>query len=85
METNTNTIPAAGDPWTFTSHHGYRLVQERPYECRRLCRCGECNGTTVSSVETVTEVIRWADNAIEVVGHKGSRCEIVAPHGDACF
>jgi hypothetical protein len=82
-------IPNQGDRFSVSVLRGYRLVQNRPFECRPVCRCGECNGHTTVYDGTVERVIYWADNSIEVM----VRCDdgelryrrLVGPHGDVCF
>lgn len=82
-------IPAIGDLHEFGYIHGRLLVQERPMPCRTLCVCGECNGTFVSEVLPVREVIYWADNSIEAraTATDGTtrRSTIAPPSGDRCF
>lgn len=82
-------IPVEGDRFTFSSLTGYVFVQNRPFGCRHGCVCGTCNGVYRETEATVTRVIYWADNSVEVVGVDATgeeyRQTIVAPHGDACF
>lgn len=71
-------IPKEGDRVTVPVLTGYKLTQERPFECRGWsrhpetgeygggCKCGEnCDGATTLHEGTVERVIYWADNSIE--------------------
>lgn len=78
-------VPAKGDTFEFSHLSGYTLSQDRPLECRHGCTCGECNGRSWTTTETVTDVIYWADNAIDVYGSEGGKQQLAAPSGDACF
>lgn len=80
------------EPGSRTEVHelqGYKLVQNRPFACRPVCRCGECNGRSVTYPGTVVQTWYYADNSIETE----VRCDDgvtryirhVAPHGDLCF
>ncbi len=78
------TYPAAGQLHKFSTLSGYRLVQDRPFNCRPACTCGECNGRSTTTTEEVREVIFWADNSVEVVSVTGRVARLRAPYGDAC-
>ena len=57
--------------------------------CRPVCVCGACNGTVTERTLFVQQVIRWADNSVEVTatdfrGHVW-RDTLVYPHGDICY
>lgn len=79
----------AGDRFTVEVRSGYRLVQDRPYECHYQCMCGECNGHIARYPGVVTRVIAWADNSIdaEVACDDGQTrtAQIDGPHGDVSF
>jgi hypothetical protein len=90
-----------GDRVIITELHGYRLVQERPFDCRGWskdprtgeyhggCKCGTCDGETVYYPGTVWQRIYWADNSIDL----GVRCDdgqlrthqLTPPSGDASY
>lgn len=92
--------PDKGDAFTFTRHVGYVLAQDRPMACRGYgqfpdgshgygCKCGNCNGRSLSFEGVVAEVILWMDNSVEVVSEPDAdgrvwRQTTVAPHGDVC-
>ena len=88
METTTRD-PQTGDRFTVRVLSGYRLWQERPFECRPACVCGTCNGTTTEYPGMVDRVIYWADNSREAVVRcddgKVRREMLAPPSGDACF
>lgn len=68
---------------------GYKLVQERPYDCRFGCTCERgCNGTTTIYPGTVERVIYWADNSTEAVvacdDGETRRLMLAYPSGDVC-
>lgn len=67
---------------------GYRLVQERPFDCRYSCKCGKCNGSTTCYPGVVSKIIYWADNSTEAVvkcdDGQERRMMLRAPHGDVC-
>lgn len=67
-----------GDAYTFRSLVGYRPYQDRPFACRGLrCQCGNaCHGTTVESVEILTDVAHYVSGGLEIRGDKGSRAVI---------
>ena len=94
-------LPKQGDRVTISQLVGYRLVQERPFECRGWaldprsgrysgsCKCGECDGHTVTHSGTVEAIIYWADNSIEgtILCDDGVRRieRYAPPSGDVCF
>lgn len=85
----TTTIPAVGDPHTFTERTDYRPYDRRRMDCRSQCTCGTCDGTVTEVTLFVQQVIRWADNSVEVTatdfrGHVW-RDTLVYPHGDICY
>lgn len=86
---NTTTIPAVGDPHTFTERINSRPYERRPFDCRVRCVCGTCDGTLTEITLPVQEVICWADNSIEVTATDSSghiwRDTLVHPHGDICY
>ena len=70
----------AGDRLDVPVLRGYKLVQERPFECRGWsphpvtgvygggCKCGNnCHGETTVYPGTVEKVIYWADNSREAI------------------
>ena len=100
----TITIPAIGSRHSVPVLTGYVYHQNRPFtcsawrpsklhpgqytsDCEGACG-GNCNGATTHYPGTVTNVIYWADNSIDVE----VRCDdgitrrdlIVSPHGDIC-
>lgn len=64
---------------------GYKMIQNRPFECRPICKCGTCNGTTTKHTSTVKRVQNYMDNSVEVKLADGHNHMLVAPHGDVCF
>lgn len=68
---------------------GYKLVQNRPLDCRHSCTCGECYGRKVAYPGTVVRTIHWADNSVETEvacdDGKTRMIQHVGPHGDLCF
>lgn len=97
----TTQIPTEGERVEVPVLTGYKLVQNRPFECRSWspdpvtgkyssgCKCGECNGHTTVYEGTVERVIRWMDNSIEIIvacdDGETRRQTLVHPHGDVCF
>jgi hypothetical protein len=67
---------------------GYRLVQDRPTDCRWGCRCGECDGSVRILAGTVERIVWYADNSTEAVVllDEGGRhnVTVVSAHGDVC-
>lgn len=64
---------------------GYKMIQNRPFECRPTCKCGTCNGVTTHHTSTVESVISYMDNSVEVKLADGHNHMLVVPHGDVCF
>ena len=56
---------AKGDRININHTPGYVLVQSRPYKCRPVCTCGDCNGRSVNYPGTVEGIIRYGDGAID--------------------
>lgn len=85
----TQHIPAKGDRVDVHELHGYKLVQDRPFDCRPSCKCGKCNGQSTTHEGTVEKVYYYADNSVEaeVLCDDGKYrvLHLVAPHGDACY
>ena len=84
-------IPEVGDRVSVEEVRGYKLIQERPFDCRgRECKCGKaCHGTWTTYPGVVEQVYYYADNSIEasVMCDDGQRrvLRLVAPHGDLCY
>ena len=83
-------LPSIGDPYTIVRTPGYKLVQDRPFDCRNgRCQCGKCDGVRVECEGTVDRVVHYADNSIEVeVRMPDGRVMtdmVKAPSGDVCF
>lgn len=71
--------PEIGSRITVTLLEGYKLVQDRPFDCRGWsrdprfedgrysggCKCGTCNGTKREVEGTVDKTVYWMDNSIE--------------------
>lgn len=82
------TYPTKGDRVVVPVLSGYKLVQNRPFDCRYSCHCGTCNGSTTEYPGTVDNVIYWADNSVEAE----VRCDdgemrllrLKPPSGDVC-
>jgi hypothetical protein len=81
--------PKVGDTYSFTTLKGYKMYQDRPYDCRYSCVCGTCNGVTIEHTGVVTEVIYWADNSIDLrvlcADGQTRKTQFDGPHGDLCF
>jgi hypothetical protein len=81
-------LPAKGDRVVVVEYPGYKLHQNRPFECQPTCTCGGCNGTYTEYPGTVRETIYWADNSIEsTVACDDGETRILrhkAPSGDVC-
>ena len=82
-------IPKKGEDFTFAiTTKPYILWQNRPWECRSRCTCGDCDGASTPITLPIEQVIYWADNSIEVTAvHEGKtlRSLLRPPSGDACF
>lgn len=78
-----------GDEITFSKTRGYKLVQDRRFNCRTVCACGECNGKTTTYEGVITKVIHWMDNSsdAEVLCTDGETrtTQLMYSHGDVCF
>ena len=79
-----------GDEYTVEVWDKYgRLYQERPFDCRPKCQCGECNGVSHTEVGVVEDICYFMDNSTEayVRTPDGVRHKVTLeyPHGDACF
>lgn len=86
---NATKVPAKGDRVIVETITGYRLIQNRPFECRPMCKCGECNGVTLEYPGTVTKIIYWMDNSTDAVvmcddGRERTK-HILMPSGDVCY
>lgn len=80
-----NYKPEVGETVTVENHTGYVLVQNRPWECRPVCVCGNCNGQSETVTVEIAQVISWADNSVEAFGTNGELIRISAPSGDICY
>ncbi len=78
---NRNHAPLIGDVIEWQETRGYKLVQNRPYECRMSCTCGECHGRTVTQSGTVVDVASYSD-AVEgtVVDESGTAHRVHFSH-----
>lgn len=85
----TATMLVEGERTTVSERVGYKLAQNRPYSCRYLCECGECDGVVTEYEGTVEKMIYWMDNSVEAVvrcddGETRSKM-LRHPSGDVCF
>jgi hypothetical protein len=82
------TIPKTGDPFVITRRPGYKLIQNRPFDCRYSCRCGACNGVLTEHHGIVERVVYYADNSIEAEVRMADGTIMIdmvkSPSGDIC-
>lgn len=83
------TMVQKGERLVVTRRLGYKLHQERPFNCRMGCECGTCDGTLHEYPGTVEQIIYYADNSIEayVMCDDGERRmqRLSNPSGDVCY
>lgn len=84
-----NSLTPTGTFVTVSTLSGYKMYQDRRFECRHGCKCDEhCDGIKGSYEAFVIGRVFWADNSddLKLLLLDGTErsIETRAPNGDAC-